>query len=150
MLDYQRIVDNVRAALFSGGQENEDLLQAAAADYSVALDEVNERLRQCAAALRKGLRAEALHLAEIEPNLLDVVGVVDFAERASWDELLRIKNLVPPAPLLLDAAADLNEAYAVDQPLAALHPAAPPAGHESRPAEEPHRHHAPPGRRRPR
>ena len=71
MLDYQRIVDDVRSALFNNGQDGDDFLQAAAADYSLAIDEVNERLRHCGGLLRKGLRSESLQLCEIEPNLLE-------------------------------------------------------------------------------
>lgn len=120
MLDYQRIVDDVRSALFSSDQNGEDFLQAAAADYALAIDEVNERLRHCGAFLRKGLRSEALQLSEIEPNLLDIVTVLDFAERESWDALLKIHGLASPAPLMLEVAAELNEAYAIEKPLAAL------------------------------
>ena len=83
MLDYQRIVDDVRSSMFSNSMEGVDFLRGAAADYSVACDEINERLRRCGALLRQGLRSEAIHLAEIEPNLLDVVATLDFPERAA-------------------------------------------------------------------
>jgi hypothetical protein len=120
MLDYQRIVDDVRSALFNNGQDGDDLLQGVAADYSLAIDEANERLRQCGAFLRKGLRSEAIQLCEVEPNLLDVVQTLDFAERDTWNELLTLHGLSPPVALMLDVAANLNEAYAVEQPLATL------------------------------
>ncbi len=120
MLDYQRIVDDVRSALFNNGQDGDDFLQAAAADYSLAIDEANERLRQCGGLLRKGLRSEAIQLCEIEPNLLDVAGILDFPERDSWNELLALHDIASPAALMLDVAANLNEAYAVEQPLGTL------------------------------
>jgi hypothetical protein len=120
MLDYQRIVDDVRSSLYSHNAEGLDFLRAAAADYSVGCDEVNERLRQCGGLLRKGLRSEAIQLAEIEPKLLDVVALLDFPERDPWMELANRSGIAPPTPLMLDVAADLNEAYAVEQPLAAL------------------------------
>ncbi|MGA2067053.1 MAG: hypothetical protein ABSG86_18890 [Thermoguttaceae bacterium] len=120
MLDYQRITDDVRSALVNNGLDGEDFLQAAAADYSLAADEVNDRLRHCAAMLRKGLRGEAIRLCEIEPNLLDAVAVLDFPERNSWADLLQMRGLIPPAGLLVDLAAELNEAYAIEEPLAAL------------------------------
>ncbi len=120
MLDYQRIVDNVRSALFNNGQDGDEFLQSAAADYALAVDEANERLRKCGPLLRKGLRSEAIQLCEIEPNLLDVVGILDFPERDSWKELLALHGLASPAALMLDVAANLNEAYAVEQPLATL------------------------------
>jgi hypothetical protein len=120
MLDYQRIVDDVRSVLFIDSQDGDDFLQGAAADYSLAIDEVNERLRQCGALLRKGLRSEAIQLCELEPNLLDVVGILDFPEYDSWKELLSLHRLSPPGSLMLEVAANLNEAYAVEQPLATL------------------------------
>jgi hypothetical protein len=120
MLDYQRIVDDVRSSMFSNSVEGVDFLRGAAADYSVACDEINERLRRCGALLRQGLRSEAIHLAEIEPNLLDVVATLDFPERGQWEQVVSHYGIVPPVPLLLDVAADLNEAYAIEQPLAEL------------------------------
>ena len=86
MLDYQRIVDDVHSACFNNGQDGDDFLQGVAADYSLAIDEANERLRQCGALFRKGLRSEAIQLCEIEPNLLEIVEILDFPERESWDE----------------------------------------------------------------
>ena len=97
MLDYQRIADDVRSLLFIDSQEGDDFLQSTAADYSLAIDEANERLRQCGALLRKGLRSEAIQLCEVEPNLLDIVESLDFPERDSWNELLALHHLSPPA-----------------------------------------------------
>ena len=120
MLDYQRIVDEVRSSLFSNNAEGADFLRMAAADYSVACDELNERLRRCGTLLKKGLRSEAIQLAEIEPNLLDLVATLDFPERQHWVDVLTLNGIVAPRPLMLDVAADLNEAYAIEQPLTEL------------------------------
>ena len=119
MLDYQRIVDDLRSSLSCYCAEGDDFLRAAAADYSVACDEVNERLHQCGELLRRGLRSEAIQVANIEPNLLDAVALLDFPERAEMAEAARSCGLAPPSPLLLDSAAGLNEAYALEEPLAA-------------------------------
>ena len=120
MIDYQRIVDEVRSSLFSNNAEGADFLRTAAADYSVAGDEINERLRRCGSLLKQGLRSEAIQLAEIEPNLLDLVATLDFPERQHWVDVLTLNGIVAPRPLMLDVAADLNEAYAIEQPLAEL------------------------------
>ena len=120
MLDYQRIVDDVRSVLFIDSRDGDDFLQGAAADYSLAIDEANERLRQCGTLLRKGLRSEAIRLCEVEPNLLDVVEILDFPERDNLNELLSLHHLSSPATLMLDVAANLNEAYALEKPLATL------------------------------
>ena len=106
--------------MFSNSMEGVDFLRSAAADYSVACDDVNERLRRCGALLRQGLRSEAIQLADIEPNLLDLVATLDFPERRQWEEVAQFYGIVPSAPLLFDVAADLNEAYAIEQPMADL------------------------------
>src|SRR5437763_812023 len=106
MLDYQRIVDDVRNSLFSHSADGMDFLRAAAADYSIACDEVNDRLRQCGTLLRQGLRSESIQLADIEPNLLDVVAILDFPERDLWIETSGLYGLAPPTPLMLDVAAE--------------------------------------------
>ena len=58
MLDYQRIVDDLRSSLSCYCAEGDDFLRAAAADYSVACDEVNERLHQCGALLSAACAAK--------------------------------------------------------------------------------------------
>ncbi len=120
MLDYQRIVDDVRNSLYTATVEGIDFIRAAAADYMVACDEANERLRHCGNLLKQGLRSEAIQFAEIEPVLLDVVATLDFPERSQWSESVARFGIVAPAPLMLDVAAELNEAYALEQPLSAL------------------------------
>ena len=97
-----------------------DLLRQTAADYRAACEEVNERLRRCDSLLRRGLRSEAIQLAEIEPVLLDVVPLLDFSERPAWCNLLAQLGLPAPPALALELAAELNEAYALERPLSGL------------------------------
>ncbi len=92
-------------------------LRAVAGEFSAACNEVNERLGQCGEWLHKGLRGEALQLCETEPNLLEAVALLDFAELEPWRQLLAQHGLEVPAPPKLDVATQLNEAYAVQQPL---------------------------------
>src|ERR1700722_10360495 len=120
MLDYQRILDDVQISLDSTSGETLDLLRSAAADYKMACEEVNERLRRCDSFLRRGLRSEAIQLAEIEPVLLDVVTMLDFPDRPQWNNLLAQHGIAPGPSLSLDLAGELNEAYAHDRPLAGL------------------------------
>lgn len=119
MLDYQQIVADLRSSIFMDGQENLDFLRAATSDYLVACDETNQRLLRCATLLRRGEISEALRLCELEPNLLDVVAALDFPERDQWEQSIQEHGLIAPPPLEVDIAADLNEAYARAQPLAA-------------------------------
>ena len=120
MSDYQRVVEDVRSAMHTYSPETLDFVSAAAANYTTACNEVNDRLRHCAELLKKGLRSEALHLCEIEPNLLDATAVLDVADLQQWNEVLFGYGIAPAPPLLMDVAADLNEAYTAEQPLAAL------------------------------
>ncbi|MBM4078007.1 MAG: hypothetical protein FJ267_20450, partial [Planctomycetes bacterium] len=66
------------------------------------------------------MRSEALQLAEQTPNLLDVVAVLDFAERDQLIDVVNMYFFTPPEPLLLDVASVLNEAYAQHEPLQKL------------------------------
>ncbi len=69
------------------------------------------RLEKVEALLSRGLRTEALELAERDPDLNDVLATLDFPELATWNELLR-RNEIQTAPtILLEAAAELNDAY---------------------------------------
>jgi hypothetical protein len=117
MVDYQRIVDEIRSFLQSNDQVFTDSLKALAVEYGQACQEVNQRLRRCADFLHQGLRSEAIQLAQAEPVLLEQVAVLDFPEKAQWEDLSITYNL-PPAPKLnLEAAEALNEAYAAILPL---------------------------------
>lgn len=119
-IDHQRIVEEIQSDLAYDAVMPDITVDALAADYAVVCEDANQRLRECADLLRRGLRGEAIQRCEIEPNLLDVVAVLDFPERAGWCDLLRQSGRAVPPALLMDAAAELNAAYAVDQPLTAL------------------------------
>jgi len=120
MIDYEKIVDDVRNSLFVQDEEDADFLRSIVADYAVACEEVNERLQQCESLMRRGLRSEALHLCELEPNLLDAVAALDFPEREQWDACIEQYGLISPVPLNLEAAEALSEAYATEKPMARL------------------------------
>ena len=120
MTDVQRIIDEVRFCLQTAECELTPELRRLAEEYAALCHEVNSRLRRCGEFLKKGLRAEAMHLAESDPNLLDLFAVVDFSERAEWNEILGIYHLPRPEPLLSDVAEELNEAYSLLLPLEKL------------------------------
>jgi len=120
MLDYQRIIDDVRSSMACNEVQAADTLARAAADMLVAVDEVNERLRKCGQLLRNGLRSEAIQLADVPPNLLDAVAALDLPERAEWETHLARYNIIAPPQLSMEIAAQLNEAYAHELPLVDL------------------------------
>src|SRR6266851_5143854 len=119
-MDYQRIVDELRSFVLSIDQTLTDRMKEVAGLYVQACNEVNQRLRRCEEFLKKGLRSEAVHLAQTEPVLLDVLAILDFPERPQWEELALIYGLPAAPQLRMETALSLNEAYADEQPLEEL------------------------------
>jgi hypothetical protein len=118
--DVQRIIDEVRFRLQSTDSEPTEELNRLAAEYAELCHDVNLRLRRCGEFLKRGLRAEAIHLAEAEPSLLETFALVDFPERSEWDQFLTMFRLPRAEPLLADVAGELNEAYSLHAPLERL------------------------------
>jgi hypothetical protein len=120
MVDYQRIVDEIRSFLQSTDQTLTDQVKEWAAGYAEACREANARLRRCEEFLQKGLRSEAIHLAQAEPVLLDLLAVLDFPERSQWEEVIFTYNLPSPPKINIASAEALNEAYTSVLPLEQL------------------------------
>ncbi|MCA9262102.1 MAG: hypothetical protein KDA61_22950, partial [Planctomycetales bacterium] len=116
--EYQRLVDQIRTAVFNPVDVDE--AAELAGQYGAACTQLNERLRGCQQLLTQGLRSEAIEIAEAEPHVLDVAAVLDFPELGPWREQLAAANVNRPPEVLIDAAAALNEAYALERPLEAL------------------------------
>ena len=86
-----------------------------AAGYAALCAAANARLRRFADFLRRSLRSEAIYHAEIEPDLLDLVGALDLPGLREWNAFCAERR-VPPAPaLLLDVANELNQAYTAEE-----------------------------------
>jgi hypothetical protein len=120
MANYQHIVDDIRSFLGSVDQTNSPEVGEWASAYAQLCREANERLRRCGDYLRQGLRSEAIHLAEAQPSLLDMVAALDMPELPDWENLCAMYELPRPPKLLLDVAAELNQAYSAEQPLQSL------------------------------
>jgi hypothetical protein len=120
MTNSQETVDDIRSFLQSADQTLTDSARQLAGAYARACQDVNSRLRRCAEFLLQGLRSEAIHLAEAEPNLLDELASLDFVERSQWEEVCLSYGLTSPGRLNFEAAEALNEAYADTLPLEGL------------------------------
>jgi len=120
MADYQRTIDEIRFFLQSEHCDFSGEMRVLAEALAQGCREANARLRRCAEFLRQGLRSEAIQMAEAEPNLLDLVTLLDFPERPQWDEIAAMYQLPRSEPLLIDVAEQLNEAYAAEAPLQKL------------------------------
>jgi hypothetical protein len=125
MAHSQQIVDDIRSFILSADwtltdpAKQESVRQLAAA-YATACQEAGTRLRRCADFLQNGLRAEAIHLAEVEPNLLDELSILDFPEREQWEQICVSYAFPPPGQINFSLAEALNEAYAESLPLEGL------------------------------
>src|SRR5439155_7803316 len=122
MADYQRVIEFLRdVRQGSGGgmglQTATEEIGHMAAEYAALCVQANERLRQCSSFLQQGLRTEAIHLAEESPNLLDLISQLDLPDPQSWAEFCQNNGYPVPPALQMERAAQLNEAYAQDQPL---------------------------------
>jgi hypothetical protein len=117
MADFQRVVEFLRDIRQGPLQSVNDEVTQLAAEYAALCTQANERLRKCSTFLGQGLRSEAIHLAEESPNLLDLVAALDLPDGQAWAEFCQNNGLAVPPPLQLERAAQLNEAYAQDQPL---------------------------------
>ncbi len=116
----KQVVDELRA--FATGK---GLLRPADAArigeaYAAACREVNRRLGRCDELLRKGLRAEAVQVAEEEPPLLELVARLHFDKLKEWEDLATAHGYAPPPALHLDTAEALNRAYGELQSLGDL------------------------------
>lgn len=117
--DYQQLVDDIESLMASPAGVEQDAVVRLHARYEQAVKAINARLRDCDQLLKKGLRNEALERSEVEPKLLDLFVILDFPERDSWEDIVRQCGLIVP-DLLVSVAAELNEAYATEKPLADL------------------------------
>src|SRR4051812_2303438 len=120
MPEYQQVVDNIRAILGAVDQTRTDEMAALATAYASLCRETNDRLRRCVDYLHRGLQSEAIHLANTQPALLDMVAALDMPELPEWETLSSTYEMTRPPRLMLEAAAELNEAYALEQPLQSL------------------------------
>src|SRR5271170_794602 len=116
----QQLIGRMRDILDASDQSQTPEFMDVATEYLELCRSTNERLRRCSHFLRQNLRTEAIHLAEADPNLLDLVAILDFPERQAWRKLCASHSMPEPPNLDIDAATELNEAYALVQPLETL------------------------------
>jgi hypothetical protein len=117
MADYHQIVEQIRTVLHSGDAGQNGRVAGLATAYADACTEAAQRLGRCHRLLQRGLRSEAIQLAESEPKLLDTLAVLDFPERPEWDDFVQMRDLTPAPRIPLEPARLLNEAYAEEDPL---------------------------------
>jgi hypothetical protein len=118
--DARNLVDAIRDFVEHERPTPMETVSGWAAEYASFCATANERLRLCRDYLRRGMRAEAVHSAKADPNLLTLVSTLEFRDRRSWNNYCAENGLPIANTLLLDVASELNEAFAAQQPLEEL------------------------------
>ena len=124
MADYRDIPEQIRAYLSSPARHWTDELADVAETYATLCREANERLRRCSDYLRRGMRSEAVHLAECPPRLVDLAAWLQVPDPAAWEQACAGEGLPVPPRLRLDGLNELKEAYERErslEPLLARH-----------------------------
>ena len=118
--EINELVDEIQQVLVSESEPLAEELMDLAGRHEDFVYGAIKRLKAVDALLNKGLRSEAIDLAEREPNLNDVVISLDFPELDAWNDLLARFEMQPIPALPEDLAAELNDAYSVSAPVERL------------------------------
>ncbi|MCL2117535.1 MAG: hypothetical protein FWH27_03805 [Planctomycetaceae bacterium] len=111
MRNHQILIDEIRGTFASDELISPDLYRSLAEDYAKACKDMIGRLKACVAYLRSGNTAEAVRLADVEPNLFDIYNLLDFPEREEWVCVLESFGYKLPPPFPKELARQLNDAY---------------------------------------
>ena len=118
--EIQELLESVRVTLASSMNPDREQLDRFHNELDAEIRSANKRLRECDTLLADGHRSEAIQLAEQEPNLLELVSILDFPELPEWNDFVAELGLTVTPELQIDIATDLNGAYADDEPLERL------------------------------
>lgn len=120
MADYEEIPETIRSFLSIEGHPWSEDLTDVAQSYVSLCREANQRLRRCADYLRRGMRSEAVHLAECQPKLLPMVDALQIPDFAPWAKACVANGLAPPPELLTEHLAQLEAAIEIEERLKPL------------------------------
>lgn len=118
--EIHELLESVRVTLASSMNPDKEDLERLHGELDTEIRNANKRLRECDALLAEGHRSEAIQLAEQEPNLLEVVSILDFPELPEWNDFVAELGLTVTPQLQIDIATDINGAYSDDEPLERL------------------------------
>lgn len=124
MSDFQQIVDDIHAYLATRERGQVGDLAQLAENYASACQQTNVRLLRCARFLKNALRSEAVHLADLQPNLPETVDLLQFPESAEWMRVCSANGLRVAPALRTAALAELDRARQREralEPLLAQH-----------------------------
>ena len=116
-MDALEIVEQIRSYLAVAGQKWNDELTDVAGEYATLCREASDRLRRCGQYLRRGMRSEAVHLAECPPALAEIVSILHFPELDQWTLACQAAGIPAPARLQPSELKDLESARKKEQQL---------------------------------
>ena len=117
--DVTKLVEEIHQILLETDPVESELMDLASRHEEV-VELATLRLKEIETLLDKGLRPEAIDLAEKAPNLNDIVTALDFAEFEIWNDTLVQFGIQPIQQLPVDIASELNDAYSIAGPLDSL------------------------------
>jgi hypothetical protein len=120
MSDLQVLIESIRTTISFSETVLPDQIRVYAADYARACTELNTRMRQCIPRIREGNIAEAVRLAESQPNIFEQLMLLDFAERDEWVKIVETLGFDTPPALPIELSKELNDAYLKMSPLEPL------------------------------
>ena len=118
--EIHELLESVRVTLASSMNPDREQLDRLHNELDTEIRNANKRLRECDVLLAEGHRSEAIQLAEQEPNLLEVVSILDFPELPEWNDFVAELGVTVTPELQIDIATDINGAYSEDAPLERL------------------------------
>lgn len=114
------VIQRLRQIMSEGPNASPQDGASIAEAYAGLCAQANERLRNAADSLKRGMVSEALRIAESEPLLLDLSADLDFVGVENWAALCGQRKWAKPQPLDGKAIQLLNEAYSSGQALEPL------------------------------
>ena len=115
MADYEEIPETIRSFLAIEGHPWSEDLTEVAQSYASLCREANSAAAAMADYLRRGMRSEAVHLAECQPKLLPMVDALQIPDFAAWAKACVANGLAPPPELLTDQLPQLEAAAEIEE-----------------------------------
>ena len=111
------LIDSINDYMNAADQTDDDSIRMIWSSYCDICLQANQRLGECAELIDNGCWYEAVRLAEVEPDLLNVIGQLDFECREAWEQMGVDYGWRRLATVVFDRAESLHEAYEIKRKL---------------------------------
>jgi hypothetical protein len=120
MADHQQLLDGIHGVLDQANRGFREEMRTLAREFAEVCRATEARLCRCEDYLRRGLLGEAVHLAEIQPPLMDLLGLLEFPRRDEWENLVQSHSLPVGVRILFERGLSLQKIYEQHKPLESL------------------------------